>query len=192
MIQPPKTLIEQAKQITQETRHAQKQKEVDAFACRRVRLRCAVARLGLGKDPRGPGDAKSLLEAAWAEALLVVERAPEGTVGADCVVPLAEVFAAAFELSGVDAAPAREAVANLYFRALGCSSKLKSMGTHAPEMGRTLRLLSAALLDGDQTELALRLADAIPATPTGSPPGWSWPTGWRKGGSRRGRGPGGW
>ena len=77
-------------------------------------------------------------------------------------MPLAEVFTAAFELSGADAAPVREAVANLYLNALGGSSKLKSMGDHAPEMGRTLRLLSEALLDGEQTELALRLADAIP------------------------------
>ena len=147
---------------------------------------------GFGKDPRGPGDAKSLLEAAWAEALLVVERAPEGTVGTDCVVPLAEVFAAAFELSGVDAAPACEAVANLYFKALGGSSKLKSMGTHAPEMGRTLRLLSAALLDGDQTELALRLADAIPRDADRIAARLVVADRMAQGGSRRGRGPGGW
>ena len=78
LIQPPKLLIDQARKVTQETIHAQKQKEIDAFVCRRVRLRCAVARLGLGKDPLGPGDAKSLLEDAWAEALTVVDHASRG------------------------------------------------------------------------------------------------------------------
>jgi hypothetical protein len=162
LIQPPNVLVEQAKQITQETLHVQKQKEIDAYACRRVRLRCAVARLGLPAHPRRPGDAKSLLEAAWTEGLPVVELATEGANGADCVVPLAEVFGAASDLSGVDAAPARAAVANLYLKALDGSSKLKSMGTHAPEMGRTLRLLSEALLNDGGLDLALRLADAIP------------------------------